>query len=47
MNEICEGVTGVGTLQDRLANEFQRKLAKAMTVDGQETPPQRIIAIDR
>ena len=44
--EICEGVTGVGTLQDRLANEFQRKLAKAMTVDGQETPPQRIIAID-
>jgi hypothetical protein len=44
--EICEGVTGVGTLQDRLANEFERKLAKAMTVDGQETPPQKIIAID-
>lgn len=44
--EICEGVTGVGTLQDRLANEFERKLQKAMTVDGQETPPQKIIAID-
>ena len=44
--EICEGVTGVGTLQDRLANEFERKLAKAQTVDGQETPPQKIIDIE-
>ena len=44
--EICEGVTGVGTLQDRLAREFENKLAKAMTVDGQETPPQKIIDID-
>ena len=44
--EICEGVTGVGTLQDRLAREFESKLGKAMTVDGQETPPQKIIDID-
>ena len=43
--EICEGVTGVGTLQDRLAREFESKLGKAMTVDGQETS-KKIIDID-
>lgn len=41
--EICEGVSGVGTMQDRLAREFEQKLSKAMTVDGQESPPTKII----
>tara|TARA_B100000029_G_scaffold117531_2_gene110735 strand:- start:4248 stop:4823 length:576 start_codon:yes stop_codon:yes gene_type:complete len=41
--EVCEGVTGVGTLNDRLGREFESKLAKAMVVDGQETPPQNIL----
>ena len=41
--EICEGVSGVGSMQERLAREFEQKLSKAMVVDGQETPPQKII----
>lgn len=41
--EICEAVTGVGTLQDRLANDYERKLRTAKTVDGQENPPRSLI----
>ena len=37
--EICEAVTGVGTLQERLAQDYERKLRTAKTVDGQENPP--------
>lgn len=41
--EICEAVTGVGTLQDRLAQDYERKLKTAKTVDGQENPPSSLI----
>ena len=41
--EICEAVTGVGTLQDRLAKDYERKLQVAKTVDGQENPPSSIV----
>ena len=41
--EICEAVTGVGTLQDRLQQDYQRKLQVAKTVDGQENPPRSIV----
>lgn len=41
--EICEAVTGVGTLQDRLAKDYERKLQTAKTVDGQENPPESLI----
>tara|TARA_R100001443_G_C3348602_1_gene176292 strand:+ start:688 stop:1296 length:609 start_codon:yes stop_codon:yes gene_type:complete len=41
--EICEAVTGVGTLMDRLAQDYERKLKTAKTVDGQENPPLSLI----
>lgn len=41
--EICEAVTGVGTLQDRLSKDYERKLQTAKTVDGQENPPQSLV----
>lgn len=41
--EICEAVTGVGTLQDRLSKDYERKLQVAKTVDGQENPPSSIV----
>tara|TARA_R100001443_G_scaffold20616_1_gene32669 strand:+ start:1926 stop:2531 length:606 start_codon:yes stop_codon:yes gene_type:complete len=41
--EICEAVTGVGTLQDRLAQDYERKLKTAKTVDGQENPPRTLL----
>ena len=41
--EICEAVTGVGTLQDRLVRDYESKLKQARVVDGQENPPRSII----
>ena len=41
--EICEAVTGVGTLQDRLVRDYETKLKQARVVDGQENPPRSII----
>ena len=45
--EICEGVSGVGALQDRLLRDYERKLQVAKTVDGQENPPQAIVGTGR
>tara|TARA_X000000950_G_scaffold289479_1_gene413991 strand:- start:18265 stop:18873 length:609 start_codon:yes stop_codon:yes gene_type:complete len=41
--EICEAVTGVGTIQERLARDYQSKLQTARTVDGQENPPRAFL----
>jgi hypothetical protein len=41
--EICEGVTGVATKSQRLAQEYEKKLRFAKVTDAQETPPQSIV----
>ena len=41
--EICEAVTGVGSIQDRLVQDYQRKLQQARVVDGQENPPRAFL----
>jgi hypothetical protein len=43
--EICEAITGVGTLTSRLAEDFQQKLRAARISDGQENPPRNIMPI--
>lgn len=45
--EINESITGIGTLTDRLTNEFQFKLKAARVADGQEEPPHNIMPAGR
>ena len=45
--EICEAITGVGTLQERLARDYERKLQQAKLVDGQENPAMPLIGEGR
>jgi hypothetical protein len=45
--EINEAITGIGTLTDRLANDFQFKLKAARIADGQEQPPQNVMPLGR
>jgi hypothetical protein len=41
--EINEAITGVGTLTNRLADDFATKLRAARIADAQENPPQNIM----
>lgn len=41
--EMAEAITGVGSIHQRLYQEFNEKLRKAMIADGQENPPRKII----
>ncbi len=41
--EMAEAITGIGSVQERLFQEFNEKLRKARIADGQENPPQKII----
>jgi len=43
--EINEAITGVGTITNRLAEDFQAKLRAARISDGQENPPRNIMPI--
>ena len=45
--EINEGVTGVSTKTQRLAQDYKEKLRFAKVTDAQETPPQSIIGAGR
>ena len=45
--EINEAITGVGTLTNRLAEDYQQKLRAARIADGQENPPQNIMPAGR
>ena len=45
--EINEAITGIGTLTDRLANDFQFKLKAARIADGQEQPPHNVMPLGR
>jgi len=45
--EINEAITGIGTLTDRLSNDFQFKLRAARIADGQEQPPTNIMPMGR
>ena len=45
--EINEAITGIGTLTDRLGNDFQFKLKAARIADGQEQPPQNVMPLGR
>jgi len=41
--EINEAITGVGTLSNRLAGDYEAKLRAARIADGQENPPHNIV----
>ena len=45
--EINEAITGIGTLSDRLLNDFNIKLRAARIADGQEQPPHNIMPLGR
>ena len=45
--EINEAITGVGTLSDRLLQDFNIKLQAARVADGQEEPPRNIMPVGR
>jgi len=45
--EINEGVTGIGSLNDRLLNDFNIKLRAARIADGQENPPTNVMPAGR
>jgi len=45
--EINEAITGVGTLSNRLAEDFQQKLRAARISDGQENPPVNVMPSGR
>jgi hypothetical protein len=41
--EMSEAITGIGSIHERLYQEFQQKLRQARISDGQENPPSSII----
>ena len=41
--EINEAITGIGTLTQRLAGDYEAKLRAARIADGQENPPTNIV----
>lgn len=45
--EINEAITGIGTLNDRLLNDFNIKLRAARIADGQENPPTNVMPAGR
>tara|TARA_R110000868_G_C10942586_1_gene767182 strand:+ start:195 stop:812 length:618 start_codon:yes stop_codon:yes gene_type:complete len=45
--EINEAITGIGSLQDRLLNDFNIKLRAARIADGQENPPVNVMPAGR
>jgi hypothetical protein len=45
--EINEAITGIGTLTERLGNDFQFKLKAARIADGQEQPPHNVMPLGR
>ena len=45
--EINEAITASGSLQTRLAQDFQQKLRAARIADGQENPPTSIMPAGR
>lgn len=45
--EINESITGIGTLNDRLLNDFNIKLRAARIADGQENPPHNVMPAGR
>ena len=45
--EINEAITGVGTLTQRLAGDYEAKLRAARIADGQENPPSNIVPAGR
>ena len=45
--EINESITGIGTLNDRLLNDFNIKIRAARIADGQENPPSNVMPAGR
>ena len=45
--EINEAITGIGSLSDRLLNDFNIKIRAARIADGQENPPSNIMPMGR
>ena len=45
--EINEAITGIGSLNDRLLNDFNIKLRAARIADGQENPPVNVMPAGR
>tara|TARA_R110000868_G_scaffold87671_1_gene244962 strand:+ start:743 stop:1336 length:594 start_codon:yes stop_codon:yes gene_type:complete len=45
--EINEAITGIGSLSDRLLNDFNIKIRAARIADGQENPPRNVMPAGR